>query len=123
MTKSGEGPIDSATKTAAELFEVLWTELVTVIGTAAAATLVRRAAKLACARRSELCELRVEREGWQYRYRLPAGWERQTVEQAPAFSELVQTELVPLLREFTGEIVLRRLARLPGLELPAVEEP
>ncbi|MBI2392017.1 MAG: hypothetical protein HYV09_20665 [Deltaproteobacteria bacterium] len=101
--------------TAAQLFALLWTELVDVLGTAAAATLVRRAAKRGCTRLPELADLRVVRQGWEYHYTLPAGWERSAAAEIPEFAELLSAELAPLLREFTGDIVLKRLARVPGL--------
>jgi len=102
--------------TAASAFAVLWTELVSVLGTAAAATLLRRAAKRACLRSADLIELRVERKGWEYQYALPADWSQRSPEESPGFMDLVRSELVPLLREFTGQIVLGRLGRVPGFE-------
>lgn len=101
--------------TAAVVFDALWSELVLLLGTAAASTLVRRAARRACARSAELCEVRVERDGWRYTYTLPAGWATRPPAEVPAFAELVSVELVPLLQEFTGQIVLRRLQRVPAL--------
>jgi hypothetical protein len=114
----GSGREDEAgaeSPSAAQLFDTLWVELVTVLGSTAAATLVRRAGKRACQRNTELCDLSVAREGWEYRYRLPAGWEDRRPGEVPALADLVRTELVPLLRQFTGEIVLRRLSRVPHL--------
>jgi hypothetical protein len=115
MTDPHEARPGQTGSTAEELFAVLWSELVAVLGTAAAATLVRRAAKRGATRSSELQSLRVVREGWEYQYTLPAGWADRKGADIPAFRELVIAELVPLLREFTGEIVLRRLGRVPAL--------
>src|SRR5512145_1719636 len=101
--------------TAADGFDVLWTELVRMLGTTATATLVRRAAKRAAERAPDLEGLQILREGWEYRYILPAEWRGAKAAAVPAFLELVYSELVPLLREFTGPILLRHLARLPAL--------
>lgn len=87
-----------------------------MLGSAAAATLVRRAAKRAAVRKADLLDLRVERKGWEYQYALPAEWSRRSPHELPDFVDLVSSELVPLLREFTGQIVIGRLGRVPGLE-------
>jgi hypothetical protein len=111
-------------QTAAQLFAVLWVELVTMLGTVAAATLVRRAVKLACVRNTELCRLSIEREGFHYRYALPTEWEKRQAPDVPALSDLVVSGLAPLLRQFTGQIVLRRLRQNPelsALRLPGLE--
>jgi hypothetical protein len=102
--------------TVAQLFDAIWAELVSMLGTTATATLIRRAVKRACVHNSELCKLTILREGWEYRYRLPSEWENLLPEEVPAFSKMVISELVPLLREFTGQIVLRRLGRVPMLQ-------
>ena len=117
---------DSNSKhTAAQLFALLWVELVTMLGTVAAATLVRRAVKLACVRNIELCNLSVERDGFHYRYTLPTEWENRQAPDVPALSDLMVSGLAPLLREFTGQIVLRRLRQNPelsALRLPDMEK-
>ena len=110
---SAEEPRD---RTAAQVFSEVWTELVAMLGSAATATLVRRAAKRACKRADGLAALQVSREGWEYRYALPADWEKLPPRKVPAFAALLQHELVPLLREFTGEIVVRRLQDIAGLK-------
>jgi uncharacterized membrane protein len=98
----------------AQLFAVLWSELVSVLGTTAVATLVRRAAKRGSTRSAVLEQLQVAREGWEYRYTVPPVWESRPAAEAPELEDLI-AELVPLLREFTGQIVIRRLGRIPQL--------
>ncbi len=115
MSNSGAGDQDQ--RSAAQVFEVLWRELVSVLGTAAAATLVRRAARRVAVRASELSRLAIVREGWAYRYVLPPGWADRPAVHLPAFDELVRVELVALLQEFTGLIVIVRLERACGLRL------
>ena len=101
--------------TGARVFEVLWENLVAVVGTAATATLVRRAALRGAARAPELEQLTVEAEGLEYKYSLPESWREREFTGVPALNELIGIELCPLLREFTGSILLRRLERIPEL--------
>lgn len=116
------GPPPPVEDTAAALFEALWRELTDVLGTVAAAALLRRALKRAAARAPELRTLEVVREDWEYRYVLPAGWSERRADAVPPFAELT-SDLVPLLREFTGQIVLRRLARVPELHALGLAPP
>jgi hypothetical protein len=101
---------------AADVFAILWSTLVDLLGSAAAATLLRRAARKARARAPELEQLQVVRERWGYRYSAPAGWESQNVRETPALAELVVSELCPILHDLTGPLVLRRLEAVPELE-------
>jgi hypothetical protein len=99
---------------AAFLFNLLWEALADVLGTAATATLLRRAARRALPRCPQLGELTIERENLEYRYRLPGAWEDPDKILPPALRELVG-ELRPLLVELTGPVVLRHLEQVPEL--------
>jgi hypothetical protein len=65
---------DGVGLSAAALFTLLWEELADVLGTAATAVLVRRAARRAAHRRPELAELAISRENLEYRFILPRAW-------------------------------------------------
>jgi hypothetical protein len=99
-------------QTAAALFALLWNVLSDSLGTAATATLLRRAMLGVTTRAPELAELRIERAGLEYRYCTPASW-NQPSDEALALLKEVITELAPLLRELTGTVMLRRLDRHP----------
>ena len=104
---------------AAGLFHVVWGVLVGVLGTAAAATLLRRAARAAARNRPDLSELEgfdIVREGLEYRVILPEAWSGCGEECLRALAHLVRDELCPLLVELTGPVVVRLLARRPELE-------
>ena len=107
---------------AAILFKILWEALSDVLGTAAAATLLRRAARRAAPRCPELAELAIERENLEYRYTLPSAWKDPAEGTPPALRELV-TELRPILIEMTGQVVIRHLEEFLELrELLAPQE-
>ncbi len=101
----------------AELFGILWDELAELLGSAATATLLRRAARRAARRNPELAELRIERMGLLFGYRCPPGW-RATAGDAPAVLLELVAELRPLLVDMTGQIVLQHLEKI--LELRAL---
>jgi len=101
--------------TAAALLAVLWANLVDMMGTAAAASVLRRSVKRACLRLPELEELKIVRDGWEYSCVTPRSWERAHPSDIPAFAEMLHNDLYPILRELTGPIVLRRLQRVPEL--------
>jgi len=98
----------------AALFTLVWDALADVLGTAATATLLRRAARRAAPRCPELGELAITREKLEYRYTLPSAWADGAGGTPVALRELV-VELCPLLVELTGPIVVRRLERIPEL--------
>ncbi len=94
-------------------FALVWDAIADVIGTAATAALLRRAAKRASARYPTLGELTIARRTFTPEYELPAAWltaptGAATVEQFQALLD----ELVLLLHQLTGVVVLRRLAHL-----------
>jgi hypothetical protein len=105
-----------------DLFAVLWRALTDMLGTAAAATLLRRAALRAAPRCPELSTLSIIREDLEYRYTVPASWSEPAAEPPRALCELTR-ELDVLLRHLTGSVVVNRLAQMPELRgvVPAQE--
>lgn len=96
---------------AAALFAIVWDALAEVLGTAAAAAIVRRAAGRAAPRNPELVELVIVRENLEYRYTVPQAWSSK----GPiALHELV-AEMGRLLVELTGTVVIGRLEKIPSL--------
>jgi hypothetical protein len=106
----------------AALFTLIWDALADVLGTAATATLLRRAAGRAAPRCAELTELAIVREKLEYRYTLPSAWADGAGGTPLALRELV-AELWPLLVELTGPVVVRRLERIPELRERGVISP
>jgi hypothetical protein len=104
----------SAGPSSATLFVLLRDALADMLGTAAAATLLRRAAHRAAPRSTELAELGIVRDNLEYKYMLPAAWNDSTKGTQHALRHLV-AELLPLLVELTGPIVVTRLAQIPEL--------
>jgi hypothetical protein len=105
---------DQGALSAAELFDLLWGNLAEVLGTAAAATLLRRAVKRITARDSGSETIAVDRHDLEYRYRVPDAWQQPHDAKAiDAFRALVD-EIRVLLAELTGPVVLRRLDRVPA---------
>lgn len=101
--------------TVAQRFAVLWDALADVLGTAATATLLRRAMKEA-ADRVALDGLTVERDGFSYGYAVPQCWhEAHGGKPLEALSTVID-ELRPVLVELTGSVVIRRLERLGAFE-------
>lgn len=102
--------------TAAELFQLLWDELASVLGTAATAALLRRAVKRAARSEPALAGLAIERKDLEYAFALPPSWSSDRTGAAPAqLGALVRGELRPLLAELTGQVVIQRLGRVPEL--------
>ena len=100
---------------AAALFELLWESLADVLGTAASATLLRRAIKQAASRTSPSELVIVTRNGLDYEYRVPETWTQACSEEALGALRVLAAELSVLLVELTGPVVVRRLARLEPL--------
>jgi hypothetical protein len=103
---------DQDATSAAELFDVLWGSLADMLGTAATATLLRRAIKQAASQTSWSEPVVVIRNGLDYEYRLPEAWKQPGNEKALGALRVVAAELRVLLVELTGPVVVRRLARL-----------
>jgi hypothetical protein len=97
---------------AAEPFDLLWESLADVLGTAASATLLRRAIKRAALRIPSSELVTVTRDGLDYTYRFPETWTQPGNEEALRTLRIVAAELRVLLVELTGPVVVRRLARL-----------
>jgi hypothetical protein len=119
---AARGPADLSP---AALFALLWNALADLLGTAATATLLRRAAKRAVAHEPALAELVIARESLEYRYTLPPTWKDGVGGLEGPLRSLVG-ELLPLLVELTGPIAVRHLAQIPELRerglVPAQEE-
>lgn len=103
---------DQDVTSAAELFDLLWECLADVLGTAATATLLRRAIKRAASQNSCSEPVTVARNGLDYEYHLPETWKQPSNEEAVGTLRVVAVELRVLLVELTGPVVVRRLARL-----------
>ncbi len=97
---------------AAELFDLLWGSLADMLGTAATATLLRRAIKRVVSQISWSEPVVVTRNGLEYEYRLPETWKQPGNEEALGALRVVAAELRVLLVELTGPVVVRRLGRL-----------
>jgi hypothetical protein len=85
-----------------------------MLGTAAAAALLRRAAQRAIAASPELAAFKITRESLEYEYEVPDAWHIGASEPPQALSELVR-ELWVLLVELTGTVVVTRLLRVSEL--------
>ena len=109
-----EGGGAGADLSAAHLFAVLWEALADILGTAAAATLLRRAAQRAAPRWPELAALTITRESLDYRYSVPSAWNDPAEDPPQALCELAR-ELWALLVDLTGSVVVNRLAQVPEL--------
>jgi len=103
---------DQTSTSAAELFDLLWGSLADMLGTAATATLMRRAIKQAAPQTSWSEPVVVSRNGLDYEYCLPETWKQPGNEKAVGALRVVAAELRVLLVELTGPVVVRRLARL-----------
>jgi hypothetical protein len=106
--------------TAEELFALLWDSMADLLGTAATATLLRRALRRASAQQLVLCGVVTEREGLTYRYTVPPAWQQALDQEALAALQALTRELYPLLVEMTGPVVVRRLARVQTLRRAAL---
>jgi hypothetical protein len=98
----------------AALFAIVWDALAEVLGTAAVAAIVRRAAGRGAAESPELVELVIFREDLEYRYTLPHAWS-QKEERVPLALRVLVAEIGRLLLELTGTVVIRRLEQIPEL--------
>jgi hypothetical protein len=118
-------PETGAEPSAADLFAILWLGLADILGTAAAATLLRRACQRAVLAYPELAELVITRENLEYCYVVPAAW---NASKAPSLRPLcaLARELWPFLIDLTGSVVVNRLAQIPTLRdrgiIPKPEE-
>jgi len=108
--------------TTGQLFELLWNALADVLGTAAAATLLRRAVHRASGRTERLRDVLIARDGVDFVYALPSHWSEPGDATLDDLRDLVR-ELRPILVELTGPVVVRRLGQIAALrERGIVEE-
>ena len=106
---------DPSGESAAALFDLLWGTLADVLGTAATATLLRRAIKQAAGRIAWSEPVVVARSGLDYTYRLPETWKRPGNDEAVDMFRIVAAQLRVLLIELTGPVVVARLGQLAPL--------
>jgi hypothetical protein len=104
-------PSGSAMRASSALFVLLWTALSDVLGTAATATLLRRACKRAAVRAPVLEELFIVKTDLVYTFETPAAWNNDGDEPPDGLRALL-VELRPLLTELTGPVLVRRLDSL-----------
>lgn len=108
-------PTESSELSAGDLFTILRCALADILGTAAAAALLRRAAQRAVVHWPELASLAITRERLEYSYSLPAHWKDPSSDPPRALCELAR-ELCALLVDLTGPVIVNRLAQIPELE-------
>ena len=100
---------------AARLFDALWDTLVDAVGPTAAATLLQRSIKRVAARGAGSDAPVIKRDLFHYTYTVPASWTSDAAEPVAVLRAIVD-ELVPLLAELTGVVVVKRLADVPELK-------
>ncbi len=103
--------VAAARVSSAELFDLLWSTLVDVLGPAGTATILARAVRRAQARHPELGDLVITRVGPEYRYAVPASFVR--AGGAPDALRHLLDEVRTLLTDLTGQVVLCRFDHLP----------
>jgi hypothetical protein len=108
--------------TDAELFALLWHALADMLGTAAAATLLRRAAQRASVAYPELSGVRIALSSLEYHYQVPARWTQAGSGSTEPLRQLVR-ELWPLLEELTGTVVVTRLEQVAQLRAHGLVPP
>jgi hypothetical protein len=101
--------------TAHELFDALWNTMANILGTAATATLLRRAAKRGVPLSAGLSTLSIRHDGLTYCYVVPGTWDIRSDPAAVGALCVLAQALRPLLMEMTGLVVLRRLAQVTAL--------
>ena len=115
VREAGDGDLD-----AAALFAIVWDAIAEVLGTAATAAIVRRAAGRAATESPELADVVIRREKLEYRYTLPHAWSRAAGpatpgERAPIAFRALVAEIGRLLVELTGTVFIGRLEQIPEL--------
>jgi hypothetical protein len=96
------------------LFGILWEALADLLGSAATATLLRRAARRGAMRNPELLELAVERQGLAWVYTCPPAWTGASPNHMDGLRALIG-ELRPILVEMTGPVVVQHLEQIHEL--------
>jgi hypothetical protein len=100
---------------AAKLFEELWLALTDIMGPTATAAVLERSIGRATSR-INLSGVVISQQQLVYRYTLPESWDSVNDEQALAGFRHIVRELVPLLTELTGTVIVRRLLDVPELK-------
>jgi hypothetical protein len=100
---------------ASDVFDLLWTTLVDILGSPTTAALVRRSILHECEQHRELGELTISRERFEYTYVVPAAWKHVNDQPVAALQALIHT-LSVMLMELTGSVVVRRLKQLSRLK-------
>jgi hypothetical protein len=118
VSGSGDG-LPGRTASAAEipasaLFGILWEALADLLGSAATATLLRRAARRGAIGNPELLELAVDREGLAWVYTCPPAWNGGSPDHLNGLRALIG-ELRPILVEMTGAVVVQHLEQIREL--------
>jgi hypothetical protein len=111
----GGGDLDPAA-----LFALVWEALAEVLGTAATAAIIRRAAGRAAIVSPELVDVVIRRENLEYHYTLPHAWSQpdnvvMPGERAPVALQQLVAETGRVLVELTGTIFVGRLEQIPEL--------
>lgn len=96
------------------LFEDLVDEMTRLLGGAATAVIVRRAAKRASAQHPEIASLVVRKDGVHYVFDVPDAWRTGDVAHREGFRAFV-VELRAIASDLTGAVLVRTLDRIPGL--------
>lgn len=114
--RAGRDGADASTAewSGSDLFATLWHATADILGTAAAATLLRRAAQQAATTFPELTALEIARVNLEFQYRVPVVW-TQTAAEPPEALFLLVAELWTLLKELTGSVVVNHLAQVGEL--------
>jgi hypothetical protein len=101
----------------AALFALVWEALAEVLGTAATAAIVRRAAGRAATENPELIDVVIRCESLEYHYTLPYAWSQAAAqeERAPVAFRALVAEIGRLLVELTGSVFISRLEQIPEL--------
>ena len=91
------------------ILTAVWESMAEVLGTAATATLLRRAAIRAVERMPQLAKLEISRDNLIRYYKVPDTW--RTAAEPNGFQELdaLLEDMRPLLIRLTGQIVVRRI--------------
>lgn len=121
LAENASGP-NPAELSGTELFGLLWHALADMLGTAAAAALLRRAAQRSASTFPELVALEIRRRNLEYEYKLPAEWSQAAVAPPEALF-LLMNELWTLLTELTGSVVANHLQQVPELRARGLVPP
>jgi hypothetical protein len=95
------------------LFKILWDRLADLLGTAATAAVVTRAARRARTRAHDLDGLTISRVDGSFGYVVPPSFAR--AGGPPVALRCLLDELRPLLVELTGQVAVRHLDEVPEL--------